>query len=296
MTAQPHDLIRSGRETVRRPSIHELAPLLEEVRPFVGPLHRAWTVCANAASATSPGVLVASATQSRKLDRKPCTVTPASMSRSTFSNVMSERGFPLRMPGKTRSLSAWRSRIARWNTSLTGADNGTTCGLPAFIRAAGIAQVAASRSSSPHEAPRISPDRVAVRSAASSASLPTLSRSRSLVRKAGTSVYGSAAWCRSPLRGWRGSPLLNERIGVEPQHPRPGAIVADDQHEAVPVEIAAGLASRLHRRCRKLAHARLRPILPHTLPHTCAGLERNVEKKARISATFCGETGPFRTL
>ena len=54
-----------------------------------------------------------------------------------------ESGFPLRMPGKTRSLSAWRNWTARRNTPSADADNGTTCGLPAFIRAAGIVQVTA---------------------------------------------------------------------------------------------------------------------------------------------------------
>ena len=48
------------------------------------------------------------------------------------------------------------------STPTAASDNGTRCSPPAFIRDAGTRHSRASRSTSPHLAPRASPDRTAV--------------------------------------------------------------------------------------------------------------------------------------
>ena len=56
------------------------------------------------------------------------------------------------------------AKIAR-----AGADSGTRCSTPAFIRSAGMVQIPASRSISDQRAPSASPERAAVRIVNSSA-------------------------------------------------------------------------------------------------------------------------------
>ena len=109
------------------------------------------------------GNAVSSPAQSRKLDRKPCTVSwPDNFMRlSIWSMALSESGLPNLSPEKTRSLT--RTSRIRSSSATARVDNGTTCSRPAFIRPAGIVHRRRSRSTSSHRIPRASPERTAVR-------------------------------------------------------------------------------------------------------------------------------------
>ena len=140
----------------------------------------------------------------RKALRIPCTVAFANpAARSTWVSPESQSS-PPRGAGKTRSLPspmAWASSmIAR-----AGPDRGTTCSTPAFMRSPGMVKVFASRSTSLHVAPRISPDRQAVRITSCKARLATgrLSSLRTAARASPTFACARAVkWPRCfPLRG-----------------------------------------------------------------------------------------------
>ncbi len=101
-------------------------------------------------------------------------------------------------PGKINE-SAAPSECARMpsSTATAASDNGTRCSDPAFIREAGTRHSRASRSTSPHVAPRASPDRTAVSAVKRIAALaagpaPDASTATSA---AGTSAYGNARRC-----------------------------------------------------------------------------------------------------
>jgi hypothetical protein len=63
--------IRLDLGAVRRPGVHQLATLVEQVAASVGRLHR---IGDSAISATSRANVVRSAAQSRKVERKPWVV------------------------------------------------------------------------------------------------------------------------------------------------------------------------------------------------------------------------------
>ena len=69
------------------------------------------TVWASAASTTSRGVFVRSATQSRKLDRNPCGTAAMPSSLINFDSVVLESGFPRRLRN-TRPVPSLRLRAS----------------------------------------------------------------------------------------------------------------------------------------------------------------------------------------
>jgi hypothetical protein len=125
-------------------------------------------LCAKACSHTSLGNVFAtdSARQSRKVERKPCTVISfRPMRRRTAVRLMCENAAPLRRPGKIGPSV----RCTLLSKTKVDVDRGTRCSRPAFIRSAGMVHTASSRLTSDQVAPRTSPDRVAVRIANSTA-------------------------------------------------------------------------------------------------------------------------------
>ena len=71
-TRAERDQVRSPTDDKAGPPLHQPPALVEEIGAAIGPLGLAAVGWAKAASATSRGVPVASAHQSRKLLRKPC--------------------------------------------------------------------------------------------------------------------------------------------------------------------------------------------------------------------------------
>ena len=128
------------------------------------------TAWARAASAISRGTLAHSPHQSRKDDRKPCTVALIPRFLSSLVNVMSDSGLPRRLLENTSPESS-RSRRASRTIANARSVNGTRCSRPAFIRDPGIVHMRASASISSIVAPRTSPERAAVRTRNSKASL-----------------------------------------------------------------------------------------------------------------------------
>ena len=90
-------------------------------------------------------------------------------SRQSLEMVLSVSVRPVTL-GKTNSDPSM-SACASCKTSSARPLNGTRCASRAFMRLAGMVQVAVSRSTSCHCAPRTSPDRHAVRTKNSKASL-----------------------------------------------------------------------------------------------------------------------------
>ena len=91
------------------------------------------------------------------------------------------------------------------STPTAASDNPTRCSAPAFIRDAGTRHSRPSRSTSPHVAPRASPDRTAVSAVKRIAALtarpdPDASTAASA---AGRSVYGNARRCARVFGGLR---------------------------------------------------------------------------------------------
>ena len=65
---------------------------------------------------------------------------------------------PPRGPGKIYSRSLPRTSCSAVKIATAGADNGTRCSLPAFIRSPGTVQTARAKSISGHVAPSLHPD------------------------------------------------------------------------------------------------------------------------------------------
>lgn len=157
-----------------------------------------FTMCARQASATSSGVSVASAHQSRKLDLNPCIVNDNPARRSCIVNVTFDIGRPALAPGNTRALRAVVTRYSFISSNIARhrSANGILCGRSIFMRSFGIVQSRSSISNSDQTAPRPSPVLVAVRMMNSIARRETsFAPSISGIRATnfGTSAQGSAS-------------------------------------------------------------------------------------------------------
>jgi hypothetical protein len=75
---------------------------------------------------------------------------------------------------------------SRLSSATACGDNGMRCALPAFMRPAGIVQVAPFKSISDQRAPRLSPVRVAVKIKSSSARAGVVGNARSRFTKSAT--------------------------------------------------------------------------------------------------------------
>ncbi len=117
------------------------------------------------------GKLVRSAAQSRKVDRKPCTVDRRAPSGAALSCIVLGVRRP-RLPGKDEIVGPDLVHLLEQRQRGRGQRNAVLP--PAFIRSAGIVQTFAARSISSQVAPSTSPVLAAVRMANSSARAPML--------------------------------------------------------------------------------------------------------------------------
>src|SRR5712691_7645304 len=159
------------------------------------------------------------------------------MRRNSISITMLDIGKARRGPGNTGAARSGLPSRIRANgrtvpiTASEASESGTRCSRPAFMRPAGTVQTLASRSISPHRAPKTSPVRAAVKIANSSARAAMPSRPRRASRNSGKSSIGRAAWCSTlrtfaagrqdlgevafPLRRVRPLPEASHRGGVK---------------------------------------------------------------------------------
>jgi hypothetical protein len=158
----------------------------------------------------------------------------------TAARVMSERGLPGRLLGKTSAPGSSEPLNGRaWAmTFRASALRGTRCWRPAFILVPASVQTFASRSNSPQVAPLTSPDLAAVRTANRKASAPIPSADRSSDIKSGTSFQGRAGVVTdAPGLGRRRQkvaqlPAPRGRVG--PRTPAMGGRVIKDRLDSLP--------------------------------------------------------------
>ena len=132
-----HDIAASARLEEVRPSLHERPPLFERAAPPVSPLCGVADDMGERGFRHLAGEMRFVAIQSRKADRKPCTVTlPRPMRRRTFFIAMAESGRSAPRPEKTNSPV--RAFAASASTASARADSGTRCSRAAFMRAGAI--------------------------------------------------------------------------------------------------------------------------------------------------------------
>ena len=105
------DHVRSPTDDKVGPPLHQPPALVEEIGAAIGPLGLAAVGCAKAASATSRGVPVASAHQSRKLLRKPCGRSGMPR-RSIIRDMVASLITPLRTLGNRKPSRRNRSALA----------------------------------------------------------------------------------------------------------------------------------------------------------------------------------------
>ena len=121
-----------------------------------------WSVraCASARSAASSIPCSVSATQSRKLDRRPCTVALRWWRRRSPRTALPLHGQPGFPPGNTRPVAGCvpSARTSR-NSARARSDSGTRCGKPTFMRSPGMSQMVTSKSNRGHGAGEDQPAR-----------------------------------------------------------------------------------------------------------------------------------------
>ena len=143
-----------------------------------------WARASSLAAQSSP----LSSAHERKVALKPCRVVSSPAVRSASAIVLWWMTWPWR-DGNTRSSDTGSVRASS-STARAAVESGTRCGRRIFVRSVGTVHSAASRSISPHRAPRVSFERVAVRMA------------NRMARAAGVSSDSRAA--RAPGASWGG--------------------------------------------------------------------------------------------